>query len=51
MFSFAFDFSRLQVNVLEVNIKKTRKLYKNPHEYTLLLILNHQPANFRGEWS
>ena len=37
------------MNALEANNKKTRKLYKNPHQHILLLIMSHQPTNFEDE--
>ena len=37
--------------VLEANNYKTGKFYENSHQFILLLITSHQPANFRGEGS
>ena len=46
---FASNLWKLKVNILEANNLKIRKLCKNPHQYILLLIMSHQPANFEGE--
>ena len=47
----ASNLSRLKINVLEANNKKSRKLDKNPHQYILLLVMSHHPANFAREES
>ena len=51
MLFFTSDLGRLKVNVLEANSWKTRRLYQNPYQYILLLIMNHQLAKFGGEGS
>ena len=45
----ASNLLRLEVNVIEANNYKTRKLYKKPYKYILLLIMSHQATNFEGE--
>ena len=35
----------------EVITKETDNLAKNPHQYSVLLIMNHHSSNFRGEES
>lgn len=32
-------------------LNKTEKVFKNPHQPILSLIMSHQPAKFGGEWS
>ena len=41
----------LKANVLEAANQKARKLYKNAHQYVLLLLISHQPAILDGEGS
>ena len=48
---FACDLMRLKLNVLEVSKWKIAKLYRNPYQYIILLIMNYQPTNFGDEGS
>ena len=50
-FLFLSDLSLLIVKILRAYNERTRKLFKNPHQYSLLLIMNYQPSSFRGEGS
>ena len=50
-FLFLSDLSLLIVKILGAYNERTRKLFKNPHQYSLLLIMNYQPSSFRGEGS
>ena len=36
---------------ISVRLNKTEKIFKNPHQPILSLIMSHQPAKFGGEWS
>ena len=45
-FLFLSDLSLINVRIARVYNKRTRQIYKNPHQFNILLIMNHQSSSF-----
>lgn len=46
---FVSDLSLLNLNIKGAYNLKNRQIYKNPHKYTILLIISYEPTNFGSQ--